>query len=184
MRRTRLGRGKTERGRGLHWAEAGTCYSPENSLPAGIHYTPDFDSHTSDFDSHTSDFDPQYLRFRFFGLLANPAGKGSPLFTIRFQDKGRSRLLTAWSLTHPPDEANEIRESYTPDFDSHTSDFDSHTSDFDPQYLRFRFFGLLANPAGKGSPLFTIRFQDKGRSRLLTAYVLVLIFHLNNSFRK
>ncbi|KAL4592531.1 hypothetical protein LXL04_005530 [Taraxacum kok-saghyz] len=82
MRRTRLGRGKTERGRGLHWAEAGTFYSPENSLPAGFQ-SPE----------HATRF--TYLRFRFFGLLANPAGKGSPLFTIRFQDKERSRLLTA-----------------------------------------------------------------------------------------
>ncbi|KAL4581935.1 hypothetical protein LXL04_006469 [Taraxacum kok-saghyz] len=58
MRRTRLGRGKTERGRGLHWAEARTFYSPENSLPAGFQ-SPE----------HATRF--TYLRFRFSSFSIN-----------------------------------------------------------------------------------------------------------------
>ncbi|KAL4574768.1 hypothetical protein LXL04_021606 [Taraxacum kok-saghyz] len=85
MRRTRLGRGKTERGRGLHWAEAGTFYSPENSLPAGFQ-SPE----------HATRF--TYLRFRFsippisiFRITSQSSGEGQ---SIVYNPIPRQREIT------------------------------------------------------------------------------------------
>ncbi|KAL4590121.1 hypothetical protein LXL04_003041 [Taraxacum kok-saghyz] len=107
MRRMRLGRGKTERGRGLHWSDAGTCYSPENSLPAGIQSPdgrpPPLQPPTDSYGLHLiidytltqlhSRFRFTYLRFRFTYLRFRFSIPPISIFRITSQSSGEGQSV-------------------------------------------------------------------------------------------